>query len=243
MSQIRSVLLLIIIPIITLLCSLAAFLVFAPFCSRKACDGLILFWARTLLWLSGVKVHVRGLENLDRLKSAIFVSNHLSHFDIPILYTSVPHSFRMAAKSELFNIPLFGRALRAFGFFPVQRETPENTKQTLKMMADRFNKGESVWMAPEGTRQMPPRIGEFKMGAFYLAIRTQQSVVPIVIYGSQYVLPKNSFLINFKNWTQDVSVEIGEPSPISQWPMEARHEFRDQVRNQMIEVFGRLAQG
>src|ERR1017187_9264115 len=128
MSQLRSIILLIIIPIITLICSLLAFLVFAPFCSRRACDALILFWANTLLKLSGVKVHVNGKDKLLSLRCAIFVSNHLSHFDIPILYTCVPHSFRMAAKSELFGIPLFGRALRSFGFFPVQRETPENTK-------------------------------------------------------------------------------------------------------------------
>lgn len=159
MSRVRSVFLLLTIPIFTLLCSLLAFLVFAPFCSRKSCDNLILVWAKTLLHSSGVRVHVSGLENLKTVKSAIFVSNHLSHFDIPILYSCVPLSFRMAAKSELFKIPLFGRALRAFGFFPVSRETPENAKNTIKMMAARFEKGKAFgWPLKERAKAKPKSV-------------------------------------------------------------------------------------
>jgi 1-acyl-sn-glycerol-3-phosphate acyltransferase len=99
----------------------------------------------------------------------------------------------MAAKAELFKIPLFGKSLTAFGFFPLARNSPANTAMTLKSMAKRFSQGGSVWMAPEGTRQVQPKIGNFKPGAFFLALKTQQTLVPIVIYGTHNVLPKNPF--------------------------------------------------
>ncbi len=240
MSQLRSLFLLLIVPIFTLICSILAFLVFAPFCTRQACDKLILFWSKTILFLSGVKVRVNGLKNLEKANSVIFVSNHLSHFDIPILYSIIPNSFRMAAKAELFKIPLFGHALKAFGFFPIQRENPNNSKNTFELMEEQFRLGESVWLAPEGTRQSKAEIGEFKMGAFYLAIRTCHNIVPIVIFGSQNVLKKNSFFISWNKWSENVRIEIGTPVAIEKWSMETRHELREYVRNQMVETFGRL---
>jgi 1-acyl-sn-glycerol-3-phosphate acyltransferase len=241
-SHVRALFLLIFLPLWIGICSLAAFLVFGPFLSRKACDKLISVWAKTMLRLSGVRVRLLGAEKISGLGSAILVSNHLSHFDIPVLYACLPMSFRMAAKAELFKIPFFGRALRSLGFFPVEREVPTNTMGTLRNIQGRFERSEWVWMAPEGTRQAQAKIGDFKMGAFFLAIKAGRPIVPVVIYGTQEVLPKNSFFVNSRSWHKTVTVRILDPVPVSQWPMSARHEFRDHVRNQMIREFAELSQ-
>jgi 1-acyl-sn-glycerol-3-phosphate acyltransferase len=239
MSRVRSLVLLILVPFITLFSSFLAAFIYAPFLSKRQCDNLIKYWSKILLWLSNVKTHVSGLENLS-VKSAILISNHLSLFDIPVLYANLPVSFRMAAKVELFKIPIFGNGLRAFGFFPIERQNPENAAQAFKAMEKRFEEGASIWMAPEGTRQSEIEIGPFKMGAFVLALKAKQSIIPITIYGTQKVLPKNSLFINWGSWSQDVYAVIGKPISSSQWTMETRHEFRDYVRHQMEETFAKL---
>jgi 1-acyl-sn-glycerol-3-phosphate acyltransferase len=241
MSRIRSVILLIFIPLFTLFCSCLAVFVYAPFLSKKQCDALIKFWSNALLVLSGIKCHVSGLENLESLKSAILISNHFSFFDIPVLYANLPLSFRMAAKAELFRVPIFGMGLKAFGFFPIERRNPENAAQAFKAMEKRFQQGGSIWMAPEGTRQEKPEIGPFKMGAFVLSLRAGQALVPIVISGTEQVLKKNSWLVNWRSWNQDVYVDVGKAISPSDWSLESRHEFRDHVHEAMRLSLGRIS--
>lgn len=250
-SFVRAPFLLVIIPLFTIICSIITIGIIVPLFSRKTCDWFILFWARGLCWLSGIRVLARGQEKLKDINSAILVSNHLGLFDIPVLYAALPgFSFRMAAKAELFKIPLFGAAIRAAGFFPVMRSGGESSVVSLQKIVKRFKNGESFWMAPEGTRFTGVGVGEFKLGAFFLAVKANQPVVPICIYGTQNVLPKHTALVNWGVLIQDVHVHVLSPVPAytsaqtspgsSPWVADeatARQSLRELVRNQIVSEF------
>jgi 1-acyl-sn-glycerol-3-phosphate acyltransferase len=239
LSYPRALLLAVLIPLITLVFSAVAVLIVAPFATRKQTDIFIRTWARILCGLSGLDIKITGLENLQGVRSAILVSNHMALLDIPVLFVSVPLSFRMAAKSELFEIPVFGKAISKLGFFPVARGNPEKTARAFGIIAQRFERGESFWMAPEGTRFEGEGIGQFKSGAFYLAQQSGQPLVPICIYGTHKVLPKNSLLINWGRITQEVQVRILKPvNPGTEFS--SRNELRDYVRRQLLEEFDRV---
>src|SRR2546423_1036070 len=106
LSFLRAPFLIVLIPAVTLICSVLMFSLFVPFLNRQSCDRLIRTWARILCRLAGIQVELRGIGNLKYIKTAVIVSNHLGLFDIPVLYSCLPLSFRMAAKAELFKIPL-----------------------------------------------------------------------------------------------------------------------------------------
>jgi 1-acyl-sn-glycerol-3-phosphate acyltransferase len=233
----RALLLLVIIPTFTIACSILTIFILAPFTNRRVCDHLIKFWAKGLCFLSGIKVNLVGLEHIDINKPYILVSNHLGLYDIPVLFSVIPLSFRMAAKAELFKIPFFGLAMKATGFFPVSRDHSEGSKIQLQKVLKRFQNRESFWLAPEGTRFNGIGVGEFKLGAFFLAQKSDTEILPIAIYGTQYVLPKHSFLVNMSRLTQEVSVEVLQPVAPNGFDSLTRHSLRDHVRNQIVESF------
>jgi 1-acyl-sn-glycerol-3-phosphate acyltransferase len=245
-SYIRAPLLVFIIPIFTLLCSIVIIFILVPFTSRKICDASIRFWGRALCSLGGLNVKVSGLENIKPGSSYVLVSNHLGLFDIPVLYSVIPLSFRMAAKAELFKIPLFGLALRLAGFFAVSRDNTEGSKAHLSKILKRFQNGESFWLAPEGTRFKGIGVGDFKLGAFFLAQKSSVPILPICIYGTQYALPKHRVLANWGKASQEVVVEILAPIMTDQAEIESesvtRHSLRDRARNQIVEAFFRIHQ-
>jgi 1-acyl-sn-glycerol-3-phosphate acyltransferase len=239
LSYPRAAVLAVLIPLVTMLFSAVAIFIIAPFANRAQSDKFIRVWAKTLCALSGIEIKVKGLENIAGIRSAILVSNHQALLDIPVLFVAIPLSFRMAAKSELFEIPVFGKAISRLGFFPVARGTPEKTARAFGIIAKRFERGESFWMAPEGTRYPGEGIGQFKSGAFYLAQQANQPIVPICIYGNHKVLPKNSLLINWGKFTQEVHVSILKPVyPGSEFS--SRNELRDFVRRRLLEEFDRV---
>ncbi len=237
----RSILIFIFVNVFTLFCSLLTLFVIAPFMPRKTCDAFIRFWGKTLCRVSFVKVKLKGKGNLKGVSSGILVSNHLSLLDIPVLYTVLPLSFRMAAKEELFKIPFFGKAMAAFGFIPVLRENPETSARHFQKIQDRFEKGEFFWMAPEGTRCDGKKIGPFKQGAFFLALSAQQPIIPICIYGTQLALPRNSLLMNWGEWSREVVVEILPPVFAEESGVRARKELRDKVREQIVHAYSQYA--
>lgn len=230
----RAALLFLFLPLITLLFSIACVFYFIPFCDRKTMDRVILVWSKLLCELAGVRVHCSGLQNLKGMKSVLILSNHQSHFDIPVLFSSVPLSFRMAAKKELFMIPLFGQVLTKAGFIPLDRKRVESSQQSLKVMKSSFKNGESFWMAPEGTRYKGEGVGDFKSGAFHLAVQTDQPIIPICIYGTHKVLPKDELLANKGQLWQDVYVQILPPVYAEG---RSRAELKNAVRKQILAAY------
>jgi 1-acyl-sn-glycerol-3-phosphate acyltransferase len=147
-------------------------------------------WARTLLNVSGVRVKVEGLEHIDPQGSYVFISNHLSYMDTPVALANVPAQFRFLAKRGLFKIPFLGTHLSRAGHIPVPREDPRAAVKTMQIAAETIQQKKiSLLIFPEGGRSRDGVLRPFKEGGAYIAIRAGVPVVPMVLLGTQRVLP------------------------------------------------------
>ena len=154
---------------------------FAHWCART--------WSRWILGTTGVDVEVSGLEQLDPRGTYVFVANHQSIYDIPILFWSLPHQLRIIAKASLGKFPVIGWHLRRTGHMLVNRSRPERSK--IFAWAGRLtSNGLSLILFPEGTRSRDGHVAKFKGGTFYLALEAGLPVVPISIVGSRHVMLK-----------------------------------------------------
>jgi len=174
-------------------CVLAALLRFedragAPY------DYLPRAWSELVLFMTGVRVIVHNRERAHDGSPHVFVANHMSWFDVPTLSSFLPRG-KFVTKAELFNIPLFGAAMRAVGMIPIQRQNRRAAFGAYDEAAKRIRDGNSAVVFPEGTRGEEYPLRAFKKGPFVLAIAAGASVVPVLIYGAREVLPRNSLLL------------------------------------------------
>jgi len=169
-------------------------------------------WAHVLLFLSGVKVEVRGRENLPP-GGFLYLFNHTSHYDIPVLFEASPMYFYFGGKAELFSMPFLGWAMKALGALPIERANRNKVIQVYKDAEARAKAGDSFALAPEGTRQAGEgTLGPFKSGPFFFSVNASIPMVPIVSSGCEKVIPKHSILINTGQIIQKVIVEILPPT-------------------------------
>ncbi|UCE34660.1 MAG: 1-acyl-sn-glycerol-3-phosphate acyltransferase [Deltaproteobacteria bacterium] len=152
-------------------------------------------WAKTILWGAGVKVQTRGLSNIDKQKTYIFIPNHLSFFDIFSLLAYLPVDFKFILKKELIRIPILGWSMKRAGYISIDRSSPAKARRTLEQAVDRIKRGTSLVMFAEGTRGYDGRLQPLKRGAFQLAMASGVSVVPVAIKGTREIMPKGSFTI------------------------------------------------
>lgn len=146
-------------------------------------------WSRLILVTTGVRVVAEGLERLQAGRTYVFVANHQSIYDIPILFWTLPYQLRIIAKASLGHFPFLGWHLRRTGHMLVDRRRPERTK--IFGWASRLTaNGLSLIVFPEGTRSRDGRVGRFKGGSFYLALEAGLPVVPLSIVGSRHVMLK-----------------------------------------------------
>jgi 1-acyl-sn-glycerol-3-phosphate acyltransferase len=154
---------------------------FAHWCARA--------WSRLILVTTGVRVTVAGLERLEPGRTYVFVSNHQSIYDIPILFWSLPYQLRIIAKESLGNVPFLGWHLRRTGHMLVDRRRPDRSR--IFGWASRLtSNGLSLIVFPEGTRSRDGRVARFKGGGFLLALQAGLPVVPLSIVGSRHVMLK-----------------------------------------------------
>ncbi|MGH9535279.1 MAG: lysophospholipid acyltransferase family protein [Terriglobales bacterium] len=150
-------------------------------------------WASWLLRIGAIRVQVLGTENLIRDRPCVFVCNHSSYMDIPVVFSRLPVQFRILAKEGLFKFPFLGWHLRRSGQLPVARGTAAGAMKSLLRAAEVVRRGQSVFIFPEGGRSMAGPLQPFLPGAFFLAIRAQAPVVPMALSGTRAVLPPHSF--------------------------------------------------
>ena len=153
--------------------------------------------ARTWSWLilatTGVSVEVTGLDQLPRDRTFIFVSNHQSIYDIPVIFATLPYQLRIIAKESLGSFPFLGWHLRRNGHLLVDRRNPDRAG-ILRRWRALVGEGLSLIIFPEGTRSADGRVGRFKAGSFLLAVEAQLPVVPLSIDGTRHVMRKGRLM-------------------------------------------------
>lgn len=152
-------------------------------------DERLARWSRRLLEQARVQLTVSGREHIEPGRPYLLMSNHVSHYDIPVLFQAFGGSLRMVAKKELFKIPIFAGAMRAAGFIEIDRSNRQRAIESLRSAKNLFAQGISIWMAPEGTRSRSGALLPFKKGGFMLALETHLPILPVAIVGSREILP------------------------------------------------------
>jgi 1-acyl-sn-glycerol-3-phosphate acyltransferase len=173
---------------------------FAHACARA--------WSWLILRTTGVGVTVEGLERLTPGTTYIFVSNHQSHYDTPVIFSSLPYQLRIIAKESLARFPVLGWHLRRGGHLFVDRRKPDRGG-ILKRWRALVSEGLSLVIYAEGTRSPDGRVAKFKAGSFLLAIEAGLPVVPVAVIGTRNVMPKG----RLRTEPADVKLVVHDPIP------------------------------
>ena len=149
--------------------------------------------ARLGVRAAGVRVEIRGVENVPNDVSCIFLANHVSNLDPPVLFPALPGQASVMLKKELMRIPVLGTAMRMAKFVPVERRSSREAAQaSVAAAADAVRAGFHFLVFPEGTRSKDGRLQPFKGGPFYLAMETGAPIVPVAISGTEKLMRKGS---------------------------------------------------
>ncbi|NQY84438.1 MAG: 1-acyl-sn-glycerol-3-phosphate acyltransferase [Alcanivorax sp.] len=149
-------------------------------------------WARLGLLLSGVQVRVHGLENVDPSRSYVIVANHLSQYDIWVLYGHLEQDFRWVMKQELRRVPVIGVCCAMLGHVFIDRRDRASALASLEQAKQRLTGGTSILFFPEGTRSRSGELRPFKKGAFRMAQDLDLPILPVTIIGTREILPADS---------------------------------------------------
>lgn len=192
------------------------------------------FWSRLLLSICGIRVSVHGTEYIQKGEHYIYVTNHASAFDIPIVVACIPDDIRIVYKKELERIPIFGWSLAVGHYIRIDRSRAVGAMRSLEKAAEKMRHGASVLLFAEGTRTLDGKLQSFKRGAFSLAASANVPIIPVTINGSYKILPKKKFRIN----PGTVDLILHQPVPIhGQSGKQVEMELMETVRTSIASVY------
>ena len=220
--------------------SLAPLIMGASFVSQDWTGAAVArLGALTILAGMGVERHVEGLERLDPNQPCVYACNHQSHVDPPTCMSLAAGHLRFVGKKSLFQVPLFGGALRRAGHIPIDRGDSAGSTDKLNENLEALKTRISIVLFPEGTRSEDGRLGVFKQGAAVRAIQAQVPVVPLAIDGTRHILPKGFNQIHGGK----VRLRIGRPIPTAGMTLEDRGTLTDRLRVEVGQADGRPRAG
>jgi putative phosphoserine phosphatase/1-acylglycerol-3-phosphate O-acyltransferase len=172
---------------------------------------------------AGIHLNVVGEENAWAVRPAIFMFNHQSQLDVPIVAAVLRRDFTGVAKKSLQANPIFGPLGRFAGVAFIDRSDPSAARAALEPVVASLRDGVSLAVAPEGTRSL--ELGPFKKGPFHMAIQGEVPVVPIVIRNAGQIMAPHSYIVN----PGTVDVVVLPPVDTSAWTAETIEAHRDEV--------------
>lgn len=191
------------------------------------------FWGPITILIVGGKVNVIGLENVDQSKASIYSANHMSNFDIPVLFKAIPLDLHFIAKKELKKIPLFGWCITAMKMIFIDRKNKKAALESMKKGGELIKKGNNVITFPEGRRSRSGKIEMFRKGTFIIAKQAQIDVVPIAIIGSE-VLHKPG---GIKMRPGLVKVIIGKPVSAADYKDKTPEDFANDMHKKVVDLY------
>jgi putative phosphoserine phosphatase/1-acylglycerol-3-phosphate O-acyltransferase len=201
--------------------------------SRRAGINLFSsFWADFALSLAGVQIEIEGEEHLWSHRPAVFLFNHQSALDMPLMIKLVRRDMTGVGKAELRWNPLFGPLLWLAGAAFVDRSDTKKSIEALAPAVEALKTGTSLLIAPEGTRTPTPRLARFKKGAFHIAMQAGVPVVPVVLRNTGDALPKNGFVVR----PATIEVVVLPPIDTSCWTRARLDAEIEAIRARYLEV-------
>ena len=179
----------------------------------------------------GIQVKASGREWIDKRTPYIFMSNHLSFLDGPLLFLLIPQAIRVILKKEVFRIPVVGQGMRFVGFVPVDRKRVRGGKKSIERAARLMReRGYSYLIFPEGTRSRDGLIQAFKRGGFFLALESGAAIVPVTIRGTYELMPRGTIFPR----RGKVDVLFHRPVPVASFDPHTMQTLIDNVREAIV---------
>ncbi len=200
----------------------------------------ILFgWSKPLIWagkqamgigppILGIRIEVTGKDFVHQETPYIFMSNHLSFLDGPLLFWAIPRPIRVILKKEIFKIPVIGLGMRQVDFVPVDRKGIRGGKKSIDRAVKLIKeKGFSFLIFPEGTRSRDGKLQRFRRGGFFLSLESRTAILPISIEGTFELMPKGSFFVKRGR----IKIVFHAPVHVAAYDAKRLTELSDRVRD------------
>lgn len=187
-------------------------------------------WARLMMRLSGARITVTGEEYLKEGETYLFVSNHQSNFDIPLLLSAIRCPKGFIAKKELGNIPILTFWMKKIHCVFMDRDNIRKSAEAIVKGIQILKAGHSMVIFPEGTRSKGAPVKEFKAGSFKLALKSKVKIIPVTIDGSYKLLDANGGKIK----AADVAVTLHEPIDVTTLSKEEIADLHNTVRDIVV---------
>ncbi len=188
------------------------------------------FGCRIYLWSAGARVHVMGREHLDPNQAYVFISNHQSNLDPPLLFAFLGPNTGALAKKELTKIPILKQGFPLAHVVPIDRGDRESAIESTRLGAAELRRGHSLMAFPEGTRTVDGHVKDFKKGVFYMVVEAGVPVVPVVVNDTRLVMRKGSKRVV----PGDVYLEVLPPVSTRGYTAENIEELVECVRNLIV---------
>jgi 1-acyl-sn-glycerol-3-phosphate acyltransferase len=183
----------------------------------------------------GIRIEVTGLERIDPGAASIFMPNHVSFLDGPLVMMLIPGVARAILKKSILRIPIVGISMRFVGFVPVDRKGAEGGKKSIARAVSLMRKkGYSYLVFPEGTRSREGRPGPFRRGGFFLALESGATIVPVTISGTRELMPKGQWFAR----QGTVGVVFHEPVPVAGYTRETMGELMERIKTAILTIEG-----
>jgi len=147
-------------------------------------------------WILGLRLQIDGLDGLDKKKAYVFMPNHLSFLDGPLMFMIIPRDVRVILKKEIFRIPIIGWGMKIAEFVTIDRKGLRGGKKSVERATSLMReKGYDFLVFPEGTRSLDGTLKTLKRGGFFLAVNSKTNIVPVSIQGTFELMPKGQFFV------------------------------------------------
>jgi len=201
---------------------------------EKYVDKVARNWANSVVNTIGIKVEVLGVENVP-IENCLFVSNHQSNLDIPVLLSTLDKPLGFIAKKEMANLPIVSYWMRQMKCIFMDRENIRESIKSINQGSEYLKEGYSMVIFPEGTRSKCGRIGEFKKGSTKLGIKANVPIVPVTINGTYKCLEGN----NNKFYGDDVKIVIHKPIYVQDLNKKKQGDLAENIKSIIEEGMNR----
>lgn len=194
-------------------------------------------WSRALNKIIGIDIEIEGMGNIKANQSYIFVCNHSSLLDIPVLLGTLPGDVRIIYKRELEKIPIFGYGLKRSNLISIDRSDPRKAMKSLDEAIEKIQAGASVIIFPEGTRDAGAEIGDFKRGGFLIAEKALTPIIPIAVSGTYDLLPAGKLKLK----PGKVKISIMPEIDVKAMDRNELKGLKENVRNKIVEELEKIS--